>query len=232
VKQRALYIADAERAAIRATDLLLALPDRDASKLGSLLTVPRGDSWYALFGKLGGDGRFVPGYAFRAYRAAPERMEALDVKALPGSFDAEARAVSASVRRAHEAFGRGQLNPVVYAEEGQLSVYVMQGFSERDVYVLGGDFRFDFSPDGRQLQREVQLHQSIHTVDMRSEEMAGAAGGMHTHLLTAGPAETEWATLMLYPRMGVLGVRDRSGWLYILSPDGSVEVQEPRASED
>jgi hypothetical protein len=226
VRKRAMYIADAERAAIRATDLLLEMKDRDASKLGSFLTVPRGDSWYGLFGKLDDQGTFVPAYAFRSPRAVPEKMEPLPLSALAGDFSAEARAVATALKRAHAVHGRPQLNPVVHAEEGGLSVYVLQGFHERGLYVLGGDFRFDFSPDGRKVLKEVALHKGLISVDRREDsEGQRAVAFVHSHLLFSGPVETEWALLMLYPELNALYVTDLgSRWMYAMHPDGEVRI--------
>lgn len=231
VRRRAMYIVDAERAAIAATDLLLAMPERDDSRLGVFLTVPRGEHWYALFGKVDAAGGFVPGYAFRALRATPDRMEPLRLAELPGDFSAEARAVRAATSRTLEVHGRRQLNPVVYLEEGALTVYVMQGSSERGIFLFGGDFRFTFSPDGRELREELALHASILRVDMRGQE-GEIEASYHTHVRVAGPVETEWATLMLYPQLkGLYVAGPDARWMYALAPDGSVRVIDAEAKE-
>ncbi|WP_164012261.1 hypothetical protein [Pyxidicoccus trucidator] len=226
VRKRAMYIVDAERAAIRATDLLLEMKEHDKSKLGSFLTVPRGDSWYGMFGKLDDKGTFVPAYAFHSPRAVPEKMEPLPLSALPGDFSAEARAVATALKRAYAAHGRPRLNPVVHAEDGGLSVYVLQGFNERGLYMLGGDFRFDFSRDGRKVLKEVALHKSLIQVDLRedSEEQRTEAS-LHSHILFPGPVETEWALLMLYPELKTLYVAAQgSRWMYAMHPDGRVRI--------
>ncbi|MBZ4417546.1 hypothetical protein [Myxococcus sp. RHSTA-1-4] len=226
VRKRAMYIVDAERAAIGATDLLLAMEERDESKLEFFLTVPRGDTWYGLFGKLDDQGTFVPGYAFRSPRAVPEKMEPMPLSALPADFSAEARAVRTATQRAYATHGRRQLNPVVYAEEGALSVYVLQGFNERGLYVLGGDFRFDFSRDGRKVLEEVALHKSIIPVDLREDsEGQRPEAIVHSHVLFPGPVETEWALLMLYPELNALYVTGLdSRWMYAMHPDGRVRI--------
>ncbi|MBF5045762.1 hypothetical protein FGE12_25365 [Aggregicoccus sp. 17bor-14] len=233
IRMRAMYIADAERAAIRATDLLLETTDRDDSRLQMFLTVPRGDSWYAVFGKLDERGHFTPGYAFRALRAVPERMSGISLAELPEDFSPLARAVRAATERAAEVHGRRQLNPVVYEEEGRLTVYVMQGFHEPGLYLLGGDFRFEFSPDGRTLREEVALHQSIIPVDLREATPEGTfAAHSHTHVLVPGPVETEWALLMLYPELRALFVgTPGSRWSYELGPEGEAHTFDSQASE-
>ncbi len=231
IRLRAMYIVDAERAAIRATDLLLEMKDRDDSRLQMFLTVPHEDSWYAVFGKLDEQDSFVPGYAFRALRAVPERMAPLDVGELPVDFSAQARAVRAATQRATAVHGRKQVNPVVYEEEGRLTVYVMQGFHEPGLYLLGGDFRFEFSPDGRTVLEEHALHKSIIPVDLRQRAPQGQmAAHFHTHVLFPGPVETEWALLMLYPELQSLYVgTPGSRWMYAMHPEGTVRTIDSQA---
>jgi hypothetical protein len=233
IRLRAMYIVDAERAAIRATDLLLEMKDRDDSRLQMFLTVPHGDSWYAVFGKLDAKDTFVPGYAFRALRAVPERMTPMDVAELPADFSAPARAVRAATQRATAVHGRRQVNPVVYQQEGRLTVYVMQGFHEPGVYLLGGDFRFEFSPDGRTVLEEHALHKSIIAVDLRQRAPEGqVAAHFHTHVLFPGPVETEWALLMLYPELQGLYIGSPgSRWMYALHPEGGVRTIDSQAKE-
>jgi hypothetical protein len=233
IRQRAMYIVDAERASIRATDLLLEMKNRDESGLEMFLTVPRGDSWYALFGKLDEQGTFIPAYAFAALRAVPERMARIDVSELPGDFSAPARAVRAATLRARKVHGRPQLNPIFYEQEGRLTVYVMQGFHEPGLYLLGGDFRFDFSPDGRELQQEVALHRNIIPVDLRgATAQQSTAAHFHTHVLIPGPVETEWALLMLYPELRSLYVATPgSRWMYSLSAEGEVRTIDAQEKE-
>lgn len=234
IRLRAMYIVDAERAAIRATDLLLQMRDRDDSRLQMFLTVPHADSWYAVFGKLDEKDTFVPGYAFRALRAVPERMAPMDVGELPADFSAQARAVRAATLRATAVHGRKQVNPVVYEQEGTLTVYVMQGFHEPGLYLLGGDFRFVFSPDGRTLKEEHALHRSIIPVDLRQRPPEGQhAAHFHTHVLFPGPAETEWALLMLYPELKSIYVGSPgSRWMYELLPEGQVRTIDAQAKEE
>lgn len=228
VRKRAMHIADAQRASMQATLRLLEMEEHDQSKLEFFLTVPRGDTWYSLFGNLDAQGTFVPGYAFRSPRAAPEKMEPLPVSALPADFSAEARAVKTARERATAAHGNRMLYTVVYAEEGVLSVYVLPGFNDPGLglYLLGGDFRFDFSPDGRKVLEEVALHKSILRVDLR-EDMKDKQPEfyVHTHILFPGPVETEWGLLMRYPELKVLYVADPdSRWMYAMHPDGRVRV--------
>jgi hypothetical protein len=223
VRQRADYIYFSERAATEATDLLVAREDVDKSRLNRFLVVPREGFWYVLFGQVTDFGTFTPVYAYRAPRQEPEKMEIVSVEKLPGDFHAVSRAVKTAVEIVFKAHGRGQINPIVIEEKGELIVYVMQGSHVRGVTVLGGDYRFRFSKDGRKVLEETPLHTQLIGVDVRvrANEYAGA---MHTHVLFPGPLETELAMLRLFPEMRELIVGDpRTGYVYRLRPDGSIE---------
>ncbi|WP_224365317.1 hypothetical protein [Hyalangium versicolor] len=224
MRQRAEYIQASERASIRATDLLLERKDLDTSKLQRFLTVPREGFWYALFGHFTEEETFVPAYAYRAPLSEPEQMESVTVESLPGDFSPAARAAKKAVEVTAKIHQRGQVNPVVLEEADELTLYVMQGSHVAGVTILGGDFRFRFSQDGRTILEQTPLHQGLISVDVRvrHDEYAGA---MHTHVLFPGPLETELAMLMLFPEMQVLYVGDpRTGFVYQLLPDGTIET--------
>lgn len=224
VRQRADYIYFSERAAIKATDLLMAREDVDTSRLNRFLVVPREGYWYVLFGQVTDFGTFTPVYAYRAPRQKPDEMEIVSAEKLPGDFHAVSRAVKTAVEVVFKAHGRGRINPVVIEEKDELIIYVMQGSHVAGVTVLGGDYQFRFSKDGRKILEETPLHTQLIGVDVRvrANEYAGA---MHTHVLFPGPLETEVATLRLFPEMRELIVGDpRTGYVYRLRPDGSIET--------
>jgi hypothetical protein len=226
VQNRAKYIVAAERAAIRATDLLVERKDLDHSRLSRFFAIPRGQAWYAVFGTLTQEGNFLPAYAYRAPIEYPHEMEELPVSELPGDLSAIARAVNAAVEASVQQHGRRQVNPVPIEENGQLTVYVMQGFRDPKLYLLGGDHRFRFSEDGRTLLEATPLHKGIIPVDLReTEDGKKLQASVHSHILFPGPLETELATLMLYPEMGDLYiVSPESDVVYSLHPDGSIRV--------
>ena len=228
VQKRARYIVTSEQGAIRASDLLVQRPDLDPAKLNCFFTVPRGNAWYSVFGKVDAQGAFVPVYAFRAPIEFSEQMESIPVESLPDGLDAVARAVRASTSRTEAVHGRGQLNPVVVEEDDALTVYVLQAFNDPKTYLLGGDLRFRFSKDGRTQVEEVPLHHSIIPVAVSLEpgSKKEPAASIHGHLLFPGPLETEFALVMLYPNFGNLYVtsEDTTCCLYALETDGTIRV--------
>ncbi|RKG82482.1 hypothetical protein D7W82_26585 [Corallococcus sp. CA049B] len=224
VQKRARYIVESEKGAISATDLLLARPDLDRSRMNWFFTVPRGNAWYSVFGRFNPQDVFVPAYAYRAPIEFSGEMEDFPVESLPEGMEALARAVSAACERVFQVHGRKQLNPVVVEEDGGITVYVLQGFDDSDLYLLGGDFRFKFSQDGRQKLQELPLHQGLIPVSVAPDaDGERPQFSAHAHVLFPGPLETELALVMLYPALGGLfvggGDQDR---VYALSPDGTI----------
>ncbi|MBJ6762729.1 hypothetical protein JGU66_18345 [Myxococcaceae bacterium JPH2] len=226
IQARARAIVASEQGAIRASDLLSERQDLDTSGLGMFFTVARGNAWYSVFGHLEGTERFVPVYAYRAPVEFSEEMESLPVGELPASFDGLARAVSAATERTFKAHGRRQMNPVVFEDSEGITVYVMQGMTDPERFLLGGDFRFRFSLDGRTVREEVALHQGMIPVDM-SEDAEGnhPTSSVHTHVLIAGPLETELAMVMLYPQLGTVcvGAHGQTA-IYCMRPDGTIRA--------
>ncbi|RKG76349.1 hypothetical protein [Corallococcus terminator] len=226
VQKRARYIVASEQGSIRATDLLLKRPDLDRTRMNWFFTVPRGNAWYTVFGRFNPQDVFVPAYAYRAPIEFSSEMEDFPVESLPEGMEAVARAVSAACERVYEVHGRKQLNPVVVEEDGALTVYVLQGFDSSSLYLLGGDFRFRFSKDGRQKLQELPLHQGLIPVSIAPDgDGERPAFSAHAHVLFPGPMETELALVMLYPVLGGLfvGVTDQD-CIYALSPDGTIRA--------
>jgi hypothetical protein len=226
LQKRALYIVASERGAISASDQLVRRTDLEQGKINGFFTVPRGNAWYSVFGRVDVQGGFVPAYAYRAPIEFPDEMEALPVESLPEGLDAVARAVKASTERVREVHGRGQLNPVVVEQDDSITVYVLQGFNDPNLYLLGGDMRLRFSKDGRKQLEEEKLHESIIPVEVGPfpEGDRKPAANLHAHLSGPGPLETEFAVVMLYPEMGNLFVVMGKDRLYNLAPDGSIRV--------
>ncbi|CAM3122030.1 hypothetical protein G4177_12740 [Corallococcus sp. ZKHCc1 1396] len=226
VQKRARYIVASEKGAIRATDLLLKRPDLDRARMNWFFTVPRGNAWYTVFGRFDPEDTFVPAYAYRAPIEFSAEMEDFPVASLPEGMDAVARAVSAASERVYQVHGRKQLNPVVVEEDDAITVYVLQGFDDTSLYLLGGDFRFRFSKDGRQKLQELPLHQGLIPVSIAPDgDGERPAFSAHAHVLFPGPMETELALVMLYPVLGGLfvGASDQD-CIYALSPDGTIRA--------
>ena len=99
IEARARQIAGYERAAIRATDLLLAKnPDR--SKMGVYVAVHSNKAWTVYFGKLSADRmRFATAYAYSCPDTAFKEMKAIKVQAVASKGPVElARATQLALK--------------------------------------------------------------------------------------------------------------------------------------
>jgi hypothetical protein len=226
VQQRARYIVAAEQGAGRARDMLRERKDLDRARTRVSFAVPRGNAWYAVFGHFDAQASFVPVHAYRAPIEFSGEMEDFPVGQLPTGMDALAHAVSTACERVRLAHGRDQLDPVVLEEPEGIAVYVLQGFEGSTLYLLGGDFRFRFSPDGRQVLQEQALHQGLIPVSVAPDPDGEQPGfSAHAHVLVPGPLETELARIMLHPVLGGLFVgAPEQDLVYALSPDGTIRV--------
>jgi hypothetical protein len=226
VQKRALYLVEAEQGRGRARDLLRERKDLAPERTRVSFTVPRGNAWYAVFGHSDAEGAFVPVHAYRAPIEFSGEMEDFPVGQLPEGLGALGRAVTTACERVRQAHGREQLDPVVLEEADGITVYVLQGFEGSSLYLLGGDFRFRFSPDGRQVLQEQALHQTLIPVSsVPDPDDEGPPFSAHAHVLVPGPLETEWAVLMLHPDLGGLFVgAPAEDLVYALSSDGTLRV--------
>ncbi|NTX02010.1 hypothetical protein [Myxococcus sp. CA040A] len=228
VQARARYIVEAERAAIRATDVLMESKDVDLSpaRMQMHVTLPHEGAWYGLFGRVDDAGTFIPAYALKAPHEEPEWMELIPVDTLPVDFSPVARAVKTAKQITVETFGRTSVNPVVVREaSGDITVYTLQGTRDPKRFFYGGDFRFRFAPDGRTLREQVKLHPSVIAVDVAPITEDASRMDAHLHQHFKGPLETELALLMLYPELTSLAVGHvDTAVTYVLFPDGSISV--------
>ncbi|WP_426752779.1 hypothetical protein [Myxococcus sp. Y35] len=227
VQSRARTIYDTVRAASFATDSLRLQDGVEADRGEWFFTVPLEDGWYSLFGELDDAGTFTPAYAFKAPLEDAEQLEPLALDALPQDFSPLARAVQTSMLASVEAFKRDTISPVVVLEDdGDITVYVLQGSVDPVRYYLGGDMRFRYGPDGRTQREAVKLHQSIFNISLApGKDGALYQGSAHDHVLFAGPLETELAMVMLYPELGMVAVIHSSRAIaYVLMPSGAIRV--------
>ncbi|WP_255203851.1 hypothetical protein [Myxococcus sp. AM011] len=228
VQARARYIVEAERAAIRATDVLMESKDVDLSpsRMQMHLTLPHGGAWYGLFGRVDDAGKFIPAYALKAPHEEPEWMELIPLNTLPIDFSPMARAVRTAKTITVETFGRTSVNPVVLVDaSGDITVYTLQGTRDPKRFFYGGDFRFRFAPDGKTLREQVKLHPSVIAVDVAPITEDASRMDAHLHQTFKGPLETELALLMLYPELTSLAVGHvDTAVTYVLFPDGGISV--------
>ncbi len=107
-----------------------------------------------------------------------------------GYFYIAAKAIEISLQASHLE-KRPYNTYVIPLDSGQLYVYVLPAQTVAEVYPLGGDTRFLLSADGGTIIETRQLHKSI--LEGKSSVPAGAkpAAGVHSHVLTDTPEDTD-----------------------------------------
>jgi hypothetical protein len=111
---------------------------------------------------------------------------------------------------------------VLPAPSNQLYVYIVPAQTQNGIYPLGGDARYLISPDGSTIVEKRQLHKSI--IENRGDIPKGttSAGGVHTHVLSNVPEDTDvFYVLTRKPsEPEYVGGRDKS--VYEIRVDGSI----------
>lgn len=221
-EKRGLEIADYERAAMKATDMLLAHA-LDASKLGVYVAEKTGGTWTVYFGRVIGErAAFEAAYVYSCPENSPQKMKAVPVPGIPVEVAQRARAVSAALK-AIEFDAKGLYNTSVFREEdGTLTVYLLPGNKNPDIVLLGGDFKVMLSPDGSQVIKKFPLHRTMLEISVAPKE-GKPAGAFHTHILDDIPTETDVALVLLYPSLAPHSVMGRE-WFSQIDKNGKITI--------
>lgn len=202
IVERGREIAGYERAAIGATDLLLA-GKPDYSRMDLYVAVHTDQRWRVYFGKLDDSGnRFLIAYA---YACSDEVCQ--EIKSMPNSEPAHmdlpplARAVKLA-SKSFEADSQLTYNTNVFREpDSSITVYVTPGSTTPETVLLGGDFKISISPDGTQVLKNVKLHNTV--LRFSSSDIPEGARGvsaLHSHVRSDLPTETDVAHVLLHPK--------------------------------
>jgi len=100
---------------------------------------------------------------------------------------------------------------------------VISAQTEAGIYPLGGDARYLTTPDGGTIVDKRQLHKGIIEVSPSSiPKGTTAAGGVHTHILSDVPEDTDvFHVLTRQPSQPeFIGTRNKK--LYKISVDGTI----------
>ncbi|MGB8259081.1 MAG: hypothetical protein WCE75_01965 [Terracidiphilus sp.] len=218
---RALYAYD--QAAWHGTDAFLDLhPSREG--LARYVCVKTLKGWKVVFPKWD----TLHAQLLVAYEASDEQT--------PGHFTArrfdppiEPIEDLAGMERALEAaiadFGssdRPYNTAILPAPGGDLYVYLYPGQTRDDVWPIGGDLRYTFSPDGKQILDKRQLHKTI--LDMRFDPKLQIVAGTHSHILSDVPEDTDVLYVLTrkpsIPEYIAAGKR-----IFVVETDGSIRLE-------
>lgn len=227
ISDRGRQLAAYDRAAWHGTDAVLALgPDRGAIQRYIAHRTDKG--WVVAFGRLD-KGRDKFHVTYEATEAGgPDRFEAKKVDPPRTSTGFEFRAALA-IDAAQDDFYRSSPERRPYnmaaipAEGGKLWVYVVPAPTKPGVWPLGGDYRYLVDPAGAKVLEKRQLHKSIIEVASPKEKPdARPVMGMHTHILTDGPEDTDvFHVLSREPTRPEMIITKED--LFLVKEDGSIE---------
>jgi hypothetical protein len=159
----------------------------------------------------------------------PNNFDVVEVNPARADVGYYARAARA-IAIAKDDFGtltRPYNSAVIERPNGMLWVYLMPTQTEPNVYPLGGDVRYLFPADGRQIVAKRQLHRAI--IEYRSD-MAGASkveAGTHTAVLDDIPEDTD-VLHVLTRRPSVPEYVMTDAFLYAISTKGNIRIVDRR----
>jgi hypothetical protein len=218
--ERGRAMEEYDVASWHATDAVLALKPAEGSTRYYLAR--KGDSgWIVVFGKFNeARDRFLVVYE-AVQRSGPEDFSV--VKHDPpiedaGFYLAAAKATEKAL--ADFPLERPSYNTYVLPRpDGQLYVYLLPATSENGVYLLGGDIRYLFSAGGNTILARHPMHKTILTFNSDAKMVAG----VHTHILTACPEDSDVFYVLSrkpsVPEMVVTGKHE----MYLVLTDGVIE---------
>lgn len=195
ITARGRLLAEYDRAAWHATDVVLALhPDQRAVR--GYLARRRGDGlWEVVFGRLDATtNAFVIAYRAVQQSAGDTIYVATALSPRESDSDVYARAARAlDVARA--AFGpvKRPYNAMVIpaSDQGDWFVYVVPAPTQPGVFPLGGDARYRISADGRTLIAKRRLHNTVLEYTGRTKPNAEQVAAYHTAVLDDRPEDTD-----------------------------------------
>lgn len=225
IENRGRQIADYERAAIKATDLLLA-SEPNKSKLGIYLAINSGGTWVVYFGKISDAGTefvvarsyFCPDGLFN------EMKEVQDFQTATKEILHLAKAVELALSSIKGKFQRYNSN-VFREKNSSITVYLTPGNENPEIILLGGDFKFSISQDGSEILNEALLHKSVLRMPLNIGGGKQPASAFHTHVLDDLPTETDVALVLLNPQLAphfVAGPR----WMSRVDATGKITILE------
>ena len=223
IEARGKQIANYERAAIRATDLMLA-HHPDKSKLGIYVAVNQNNKWTVYFGKLVDKGL----EAEYVYSCPDGQFDQMKPDENDKNISTEAFYFAKAVSLARDSIAQEMTFPryntnVFREQDGKITVYFIPGNKELDTVILGGDFKVSVSNDASKILNKTKLHANSLTFSLKAEKDRPTAAAFHTHVLSELPTETDVALILLYPVLAPHYVTAQT-WMSKINADGQITV--------
>jgi hypothetical protein len=118
--------------------------------------------------------------------------------------------------------GRPYNTAILPAPNGALYLYLYPGQTKDDVWPIGGDVRYTMAADGKRILEKRLLHKTI--LDMRFDPKQQAVAGMHSHILSDVPEDTDILYVLTrkpsIPEYIAAGKR-----IFFVETDGTIRVE-------
>jgi hypothetical protein len=138
----------------------------------------------------------------------------------PDTLVAQERALELGIASFH-AEHRSYNAAILPAPAGNLYVYIYPAQVKTGVWPIGGDVRYTISRDGKQILETRQLHKTI--LDMEFPEDKQIVAGMHSHVLSDVVEDTD-VLYVLTRRPSMPEYIGAGKWIFIVAPDGSIQI--------
>jgi len=222
ITARGRMLAEYDQASRHATDAVQALKPAQGA-VRRYIARKSAAGWVVVFGRFS--------EAKDAFMTVYEAIQGSDLKQFTvstfdpprsdtGFFFVAAKAIELSLQNLHLE-KRPYNSYVLPLDSGQMYVYVLPAQTVADVYPLGGDTRFLVSADGSTILETRQLHKSILEVKHSAPPGKTPAGGVHSHVLTDSPEDTDVFHVLrqTHPLPEFIGTKDG---VYVVEVDGKI----------
>jgi hypothetical protein len=215
---RALYAYD--QAAWHGTDAFFALKPDTNGLTHYICTKKTPSGWLVTFPKWNeAHDRLL--VAYEAIESEPGKYEARAYnppKTANDDLAAKERALELAIATFQHS-NRPYNTAILPAPDGSLYVYLYPGQTKDTVWPLGGDIRYTFSPDGKQIVETRQLHKSI----LDFEVKPNAVAGYHTHILSDVPEDTD-VLYVLNRKPSLPEYIGAAKRIFVVNTDGAITV--------
>ena len=200
IEQRGKEIAEYERTAIQSTDLTLAA-NPDLSKLELYVAQKEQSTWWAYYGKLSeNDEEFQIAYN---YACTDKSCILQTARSVTKELIVLAKAIKLSLNALRTETTHPKWNSNVFREaDGTLSVYLMPGNTDANVFLIGGDYKFSVSSDASHIMSKNRIHKSFIKIAKRGPKGEPIASTLHSHTIGNDlPTETDVAHVILHSQL-------------------------------
>jgi hypothetical protein len=192
ISARGKMLAEYDQAAWHATDAVMAThPQQNNS---SRFVCRETDAvWNCVFGRLASDKLLIDYEAVQGATLKDFQVKHHDPPAEDtGFYFAAVKAMMLAGKDFQITAEKRPYNPsVLPAPSGQFYVYIVPAQTKRGVFSLGGDARYLVTEDGNTVVEKRQLHKTILETTARVPEGGTFAGGVHSHVLSDVPEDTD-----------------------------------------